>query len=95
MEFLNLEIDKATFIKILVCFLVLIVIYMMLTMSSLLIFKSYTLGANTEVVEDKALVFKKGNVKIEFLEQCVNTIKEQTFKDLEVLVINNGSAEKY
>lgn len=63
MEFLNLEIDKATFIKILVCFLVLIVIYMMLTMSSLLIFKSYTLGANTEVVEERVL-----NTHIDILE---------------------------
>lgn len=35
------------------------------------------------------------NVKIEFLEQCVISIKEQTFKDLEVLVINDGSEEKY
>ena len=63
MEFLDLEIDKATFIKILVCFLVLIVIYMMLTMSSLLIFKSYTLGANTEVVEERVL-----NTHIDILE---------------------------
>lgn len=52
MEFLDLEIDKKTFIKILVCFIIAILIYMILTYSSLLIFKSYTLGENTSFEEE-------------------------------------------
>lgn len=62
MEFLNLEIDKKTFIKILVAFCVAIVIYMILTYSSLLIFKSYTLGENT-LFEEEVL-----NTHIDVLE---------------------------
>ena len=40
MDFLDLEIDKSTFIKILISLLICILIYIALTMSSLLIFKS-------------------------------------------------------
>ncbi len=62
MEFLNIEIDKSTYIKILICFMVAVLIYIALTMSSLLIFKSYTLGPETSV-EDEVL-----NTHIDILE---------------------------
>ena len=52
MDFLDLEIDKSTFIKILISLLICILIYIALTMSSLLIFKSYKLGPNTSVEEN-------------------------------------------
>lgn len=34
------------------------------------------------------------NVKTKFLEQCIISIKEQTFNDLEVIIVNDGSEEK-
>ncbi len=49
MEFLNIEINEKIFIKILVISIALVITYMAFTMSSLLIFKSYTLGPNTSV----------------------------------------------
>ncbi len=49
MEFLNIEINEKFFIKILVISIALVITYMAFTMSSLLIFKSYTLGPNTSV----------------------------------------------
>lgn len=50
MGFLDREIDKSLYIKILILSVVIIVVYLALTMSSLLICKSYTLGPNTEVI---------------------------------------------
>lgn len=50
MSLFDEEINKSLYIKILVTSIVLIVVYLALTMSSLLICKSYTLGPNTEVV---------------------------------------------
>lgn len=52
MEFLNIEITEKLYIKILVILIVLVVVYLGLTMSSLLIFKSYTLGPNTSVNDE-------------------------------------------
>ena len=49
MEFLNIEIDERKFIKILIISIVLVIAYLAFTMSSLLVFKSYKLGANTTV----------------------------------------------
>lgn len=49
MDFLDIEITEKIYIKILIFLIILVVIYMALTMSSLLIFKSYTLGPNTSV----------------------------------------------
>ena len=46
MDFLDIEITEKMYIKILIVFIILVIIYLALTMSSLLIFKSYTLGAN-------------------------------------------------
>lgn len=50
MEFLNIEIDKSLYIKILIISIVLVIVYLALTMSSLLICRSYTLGPNTTVI---------------------------------------------
>lgn len=52
MDFLDIEIDKSLFIKILIGLLVGVLIYIALTMSSLLIFKSYKMGANTSFEEN-------------------------------------------
>ena len=49
MDFLDIEIDEKLFIKILIVSIVLVVVYLGLTMSSILMFKSYNLGPNTEV----------------------------------------------
>lgn len=50
MEFLKLEIDKALYIKILIVSVIVVIVYLALTMSSLLICRSYTLGPNTTVI---------------------------------------------
>ena len=52
MEFLNIEITEKLYIKILIILIALVVVYLGLTMSSLLIFKSYTLGPNTSVNDE-------------------------------------------
>ena len=52
MDFLDIEITGKTYIKILIVLIILIIIYLALTMSSLLIFKSYTLGPNTSVNDE-------------------------------------------
>ena len=52
MDFLDLEITKKRYIKILIFLIIMVIIYLALTMSSLLIFKSYTLGANTSVNDE-------------------------------------------
>ncbi len=50
MDFLDTEINKSLYIKILIVSIVLVIVYLALTMSSLLICKSYILGPNTEVI---------------------------------------------
>lgn len=52
MKFLDIEIDEKLFKKIIIGCVIFIVIYMAFTMSSLLIFKSYTLGPNTSVNDE-------------------------------------------
>ena len=52
MDFLDIEITRKMYIKILVVLIILVIIYLALTMSSLLIFKSYTLGPNTSVNDE-------------------------------------------
>ncbi len=49
MDFLDIEITESRFKKILIISIVVLIIYIALIMSSLLIFKSYKLGANTTV----------------------------------------------
>ena len=49
MDFLDIEINEKIFIRILIISIVLVIVYLGLTMSSILMFKSYTLGPNTEV----------------------------------------------
>lgn len=62
MKFLDIEITKKLYIKILIISLIAIVVLMALTMSSLLVFKSYTLGIDT-VVNDEGM-----NMHIDILE---------------------------
>ncbi len=52
MDFLDIEITQKMYIKILVILIILVIIYLALTMSSLLIFKSYSLGPNTSVNDE-------------------------------------------
>lgn len=49
MDFLDIEINEVLVKKIIIVAIVLLIIYLAFTMSSLLVFKSYTLGANTSV----------------------------------------------
>lgn len=53
MDFLDIEITQKRYIKILIVSIILIIIYLAFTMSSLLIFKSYTLGPNTSVNDEE------------------------------------------
>ena len=53
MKFLDIEMNEKLFKKLMIAAIVLIVVYMAFTMSSLLIFKSYTLGSNTSVNDEK------------------------------------------
>lgn len=62
MEFLNIEITKTRFIRILIVSIILVIVYLAFTMSSLLIFKSYKLGPNTSV-DDREI-----NTHIDLLE---------------------------
>lgn len=52
MDFLDVEITEKRYIKILNILIILVIIYLALTMSSLLIFKSYSLGPNTSVNDE-------------------------------------------
>ena len=69
MNFLDIEITQNLYIKIFVVLLISIVIYLAFTMSSLLIFKSYTLGANTSVNDDEI------NTHIDILEKSGKKIE--------------------
>lgn len=53
MKFLDIEIDEKLFKKLIIVAIVFIIVYMAFTMSSLLIFKSYTLGPNTSVNDEE------------------------------------------
>ena len=52
MDFLDIEITGKRYIKILIVLIILVIIYLALTMSSLLIFISYSLGPNTSVNDE-------------------------------------------
>jgi len=62
MDFLNFEITEKIYIRILIVFIVLIIAFLALTMSSLLIFTSYKLGPNTSVNDEEI------NTHIDLLE---------------------------
>lgn len=62
MDFLDIEITEKIYIKTLIVLIIALIIYLALTMSSLLIFKSYTLGANTSVNDEEI------NTHIDLLE---------------------------
>lgn len=69
MDFLDIEITEKRYIKILIVFLIALVIYLALTMSSLLMFKSYSLGPNTSVNDEKI------NTHIDVLEPTPKKIE--------------------
>lgn len=52
MKFLDIEIDGKIYKRLIIIAIVFIIVYMAFTMSSLLIFKSYTLGPNTSVNDE-------------------------------------------
>lgn len=62
MNFLDIEINEKRFIKLIIVSIVLVIVYLAFTMSSLLIFKSYTLGPNTSVNDEEI------NTHIDLLE---------------------------
>ena len=69
MDFLDIEITEKIYIKILITLGILVIVYMALTMSSLLVFKSYTLGANTSVNDEEINMhidaLNKSGIKLE------------------------------
>jgi len=69
MEFFDIEINEKSYIKILIISIILIIVYLAFTMSSLLIFKSYTLGPNTSV-NDEGI-----NMHIDVLETVGNKLE--------------------
>lgn len=64
MNFLDIEINEKLFIKILICLVAIVIVFLAITMSSLLVFKSYTLGPNTTVVDEEGVI----NTHIDLLE---------------------------
>lgn len=62
MDFLDIEINEKLFIRILIVSIIAVIIYLALTMSSLLIFKSYKLGPNTSTNDEEI------NTHIDLLE---------------------------
>lgn len=64
MNFLDIEINEKLFIKILIILAVIVIVFLAITMSSLLVFKSYTLGPNTTVVDEEGVI----NTHIDLLE---------------------------
>lgn len=70
MDFLDIEINEKLFIRILIVSIIVVIMYLALTMSSLLIFKSYKLGPNTSTNDEEInthidLLEKTGSKKIE------------------------------
>lgn len=53
MKFWDIEIDETIFKKIIIACVIFILVYMGINMSSLLIFKSYTIGPNTTVNDEE------------------------------------------
>ncbi len=52
MEFLDIEINQKIFVRILIVSIIAVIIFLALTMSSLLVFKSYEIGPNTSMDDD-------------------------------------------
>lgn len=62
MDFLDIEINEKRFTKLIIISIVAVIIYLGISMSSLLIFKAYALGPNTSVTNEKI------NTHIDILE---------------------------
>lgn len=52
MDFLDIEINERIYKRIIIVAIIFVILYLAFTMSSLLIFKSYTLGPNTTVTNE-------------------------------------------
>ena len=52
MDFLNFEINEKTYLRILITFIIILVVFLALLFSSLLVFNSYKLGPNTSVNDE-------------------------------------------
>lgn len=52
MDFLDIEINQKKYIKIIIVAIIFVILYLAFIMSSLLVFKSYTLGPNTTVTNE-------------------------------------------
>ncbi len=79
MNFLDIEINKKIFVRLLVISIIAVIILLALTMSSLLIFKSYKIGPNTTVIEEEGVI----NTHIDLLESDSKKIEISgwAFKD--------------
>lgn len=64
MDFLDIEINEKLFIKILIVCIVAIIVFLSFTMSSLLVFKTYTPDPNTTIVTEEGVI----NTHIDLLE---------------------------
>jgi len=85
MNFLNFEINERSYIKILIVFAILLVCFLASLMSTLLIFKSYTLGPNTSVNDEEI------NTHIDLLEHDSKKLEISgwAFKEGEAIGIVN------
>ena len=87
MEFLNFEIDEKKYIKIMIALVIVLIVFIALTMSSLLIFTPYKLGPNTSVNDEDI------NMHIDILE-CDNKkleIAGWAYKEGEAIGIVNSN----
>lgn len=70
MDFLNIEINEKIFVRILIVSIVVVIMFLALTMSSLLVFKSYELGPNTSIDNHELI-----NTHIDLLEPSSKKIE--------------------
>lgn len=64
MDFLDIEINEKIFVRILIISIIAVIVFLAITMSSLLVFKSYKIGPNTNVIEEEGII----NTHIDLLE---------------------------
>lgn len=64
MDFLDIEINEKIFVRILIISIIAVIAFLAITMSSLLVFKSYKIGPNTNVIEEEGII----NTHIDLLE---------------------------
>ena len=64
MNFLDVEINKKLYVRILIICIIVVILFLGLTMSSFLIFKPYTPSENTKIVTEEGII----NTHIDMLE---------------------------